>query len=143
MRRRVLWKAMSWNWAIFILIYSRICGLDSNAHNNQSCIGIECALLSSSQRLKQCALAIRIRIHSTNRSNGKCIDRWQKFHLPENHEWTVKTRVSIVYLQFNFDEMQNDYLIQTPVLFFLPKLSWKKILLLEKNDLIIYFREWI
>ena len=33
--------------------------------------------------------------------------------LPENNECTLKSRVSVVYLQLKFDETQNDYLIQT------------------------------
>ena len=39
------------------------------------------------------------------------------YHYPENNEWTIKTRVLIVYLQLKFDEMQNDYLSQKLVYF--------------------------
>ena len=39
----------------------------------------------------------------------------QCYHSPENHASAVKTRVSIVYLQLYFDEIQNDYLAQTLV----------------------------
>ena len=42
-----------------------------------------------------------------------------------NHEWGVKTRVSIVYLQFKFDEAQNDYLTQS--LGFLAEVELQKI----------------
>ena len=45
-------------------------------------------------------------------------------HSPGKHEWAVKTRVSIVYLQLKFDEIQNDYLTQTLV--FLAGVEMKK-----------------
>ena len=40
---------------------------------------------------------------------------WQCCYSPKNHIWTVKTRISIVYLQLKFDEKQNDYFTQTLV----------------------------
>ena len=55
-------------------------------------------------------------------------------HSPKNHERAVKIEVSIAYLQFKFDEVQNDYLTQTLV--FLAGVELKKIkFLLEKIEL--------
>ena len=42
---------------------------------------------------------------------------WQCYHWPENHEWTIKTRVLTVYLALEFDEMQKDYLLQALIFF--------------------------
>ena len=46
------------------------------------------------------------------------------YHWPENHKWAVKTRVSIVYQQLTFDEIQSDNLTQTLV--FLTRFLLKK-----------------
>ena len=46
------------------------------------------------------------------------------YHCPENHEWGLKIWVLIVNLSFKFDEIQNDYSIQT--LIFLAGVELKK-----------------
>ena len=48
--------------------------------------------------------------------------------MSENHEWTAKTRVLIVYLQLKLNEMQNGYLIE--ILVFLTDVE----LIKEKKD---------
>ena len=63
------------NFSLIYWTYNRICVLDVNAYNDHSCTGIEPATLPSEERLKQNALAFRLRIHSTNQSNGKYVDR--------------------------------------------------------------------
>ena len=42
--------------------------------------------------------------------------QWCCHSPPENHEWAVKTRISIVCIQLKFEEIQNGCLTQTLVL---------------------------
>ena len=56
--------------------------------------------------------------HIDRRSNDVVTDQ-------ENYEWAVKTRESIAYIQFKFDEIQNGYFTQTLV--FLAGVELKKI----------------
>ena len=60
-------------------------------------------------------------------------------HFSEYHDWSVKTRLSTVYRQLKFDEIQNDYLIQILVFLAGIKLKKKKKLLLKKVNLLISF----
>ena len=62
--------------------------------------------------------------------------------MPENHDWEVKTQVSIVYLQFKFDEILKDYLTQTLV--FLAEIWLKKInSCLKRLSSLFYFKKVI
>ena len=53
--------------------YNNTWALDIHIHKCST--GIESLLLSSAERLKQSALAIRPRIHAKNRNNRKYIDK--------------------------------------------------------------------
>ena len=62
------------------------------------------------------------------------------YHCPENHEFAVKTPVSIVYLQQKIDETQNSYLTQALVFLAKIVLKEKKKLLFEKIQIIYFTR---
>ena len=97
--------------------YYQIYVLDINAHNDLGCTGIEAARLSSVEELNQSVLTIRLWKTSGKINSKKCIDKRSNGHSPDNHEWRVKTWLSIACLQFKFNEVQNDYLAQTLVHF--------------------------
>ena len=58
-------------------IQSDLCR-DINAHNDQGCTGIELALLSSAETLKERALTTRPLRHISNQNKWKYIDRRSK-----------------------------------------------------------------
>ena len=126
----------TWVW----IAYNRICVLDINAQNDQSCTGIEPALQSSTEELNQSALTTSLRGPWASRNSWKHIKGHS--YLLENHEWAVNTRASIVYPQLKFDEIQNNYLTQTLV--FSAEIELKKNkLLLEEVKWFIYFKRVI
>ena len=93
-------------------IEHRIYVLDIQAHNGLRSTGIKIAVLSSEEEVNRRALPIRKFIGDKNSS--KYIDRRSKDCVTHR---IVKTQVSIVHQQLQFDEMQNDYLTQTTVFF--------------------------
>ena len=84
-------------------------------------MGIEPALLTSVDGLKQSTLVIRPRIHTSNRNNGKYVAGGVNSFI--THQKIIyelqklESRVSTVHLQLKFDETQNVYLTQTLVFF--------------------------
>ena len=73
--------------------------------------------VSSVERLEHSVLNARPLRPFSNRNNGKYVDRRSNAivtHQKMRNE-LLKSRVSIVYLQLNFNEIQNDYLVQTLV----------------------------
>ena len=101
--------------------------LDINPHiNDQDFTEIGSTLLSSADRLKHSVVNTRPRRHFCNRNNGKYVDRRSNSITigQKIRNKLFKTRVSIVYLQFKFDETQNGYFTQTMV--FLAGVELKK-----------------
>ena len=111
-----------------------------NGNNDQVCTGIKPTILFSAEGPKLSAVTTQPWRHISNRNSGKYTDRLSRFyHWRENHEWVVKIRVSIAYIQLKFDEIQNDYLTQTLV--FLAGVELKKInSCLRRLNLLIYFK---
>ena len=93
--------------------YSRICLFDIHADKNQGWKRIEPALLFLAEELSQCALTTTQWNLFAKRNSGKIYRQttWQCCHSPENNE----SQVSIVYLDFKFDESNFDLLTQTLV----------------------------
>ena len=110
---------------------------DIITHNNLGCTEIECALLFSTEGLKQSELTTRTRRHISNLNNGKYIDRRSNSVTTDQNviDDLKKTRILIVYLQLKFDEIQNDYLTQALVFLARVDLKKKNKLLLEKIEL--------
>ena len=90
------------------LTYNLTCVFDIIDHNDHGYTGFEPALSVSAQELKQSALTVRPRRHFLNKRNGKCIDA-RSNDITTGHEWAVKMRASVVYLQLKLDEKQKDY----------------------------------
>ena len=63
-----------------------ICVLDVNAHNEQSCTGIEPAILSSAAELKHTALIIQSWRHISLRNNENYKDSWSNFVI---NSWVI------------------------------------------------------
>ena len=126
-------------------MYNWICVLDSNALNDQRCTGIHPALLTSAESLKQRTKTTQPRRQASNLNNKKYIDRRSNALSLARKSWmSVKTRVSVAYLQPKFYEKQNDYWTQTLLAIFSCGIELKKKnkLLLEKIELTHFLRQY-